>query len=647
MRKFSIFNLQFSKGQSLVEIILVMGLSAIILPALLTGLISSRQGKAQQAQRTQAIYLLNETVDAVRSVRERSWASFAVNGTFYPAISGSNWTLVPGSTISAGLMQQVTISDLNRNSDGSIATIGGTLDPSSKKVDISISWGQPYMSTVNASLYMTRYLDNNSFTQTSVADFNAGTRSGTTITDTAGGEITLGAGGHGNWCAPNLSIAALDLPKSGAANALTAIEGKAFVGTGNDSSGVSFANITINNTDPPTANIVGTFDGYKTNAVFGETDYAYLATDNNSKEVVIVDLTTNPYAEAGYFNAPLNADGNGVFVVGNTGFMTTDHFLYSFDLSSKSGSRPQLDSLPITLLGNLQKVYVVGNYAYIAVDGWAFKEFAIIDISNPSNIFEVGFADVNSAGGKEVYVNPSGNRAYLATSADAEKREFFIIDTSVKTGSRPTIGSYDTNGMNPKGVTVVAGNKAIVIGTGAEEYQVIDISQESIPARCGGLNVDSGIKGISSVLEQDGDAYSYIVTGDASAEFKIIEGGPGGQYASEGIFISGPFDAGYQTAFNRFDVSVNRPNDSDIQFQIAVAPAAGDSCNGADFNFVGPGATSSAFFTTSVTSGIQPFSFSVPTTINPGRCFKYKAFLSGVDSLSTPIFYDMTGNYSP
>jgi len=643
MNKFSVWQ----TGQSLIELILVMALSVIIFPALLTGIVSSRQGKAQQAQRTQAVYLLNETADAVRSIREKGWTAFAVNGTFHPEISGTSWVLATGSAVVNDFNQQVVIKDVNRDSAGAIVSSGGLLDPSSKKIDISISWNYPNTSTVNSTLFMMRYLENNSFTQTTVADFNTGTKSATTITNTAGGEVTLGAGGHGDWCAPNLSITALDLPKNGVANALTVIEGRAFVGTGDNSSGISFANISITNTNPPTANVVGTYDGYKTNAVFGETNYAYIATDNNSKEVEIVNLTTNPYTEAGYFNAPGNADGNGVFVVGNTGFMTTDHFLYSFDLSSKSGSRPQLDSLLVVLFGNLQKVYVVGNYAYVAVDGFAAKELSIIDISDPSHMHEVGTADVNSAGGKEVYVNFSGTRAYLATSVDAMKKEFFIIDVSSKNGSRPILGSYEAQGMSPKGVTVVTGNKAILVGTSAEEYQVIDISNESNPVRCGGLNIDSGIKGISSVLEQDGDAYSYIASGDINSEFKIIEGGPGGQYASTGTFISGPFDAGFQTAFNRFDVSVNRQNVSDIQFQIAVAPAVEDNCVGATYNFVGPNASSSAFFTTSVTSGIELFNFTVPTILNPGRCFKYKAFFSTTDPLSTAIFYDITVNYSP
>lgn len=639
-----ISNFKFQSGQSLIEIILAIALSAILLPALLTGLVSSRQGKAQQAQRTQAVYFLNETVDAVRSVREKGWATFAVNGTYHPVISGSSWAMSTGSATVNGLTQQVDIGDVYRATTGEIVTSGGSLDPSSKKVDISISWGQPYISTVSASLYITRYLDNNSFTQTSVADFDVGTKSGTTVTDISGGEVTLGAGGHGDWCAPgDYILAQLDLPKSGTANAISAYEGRAIAGTGENSSGVSLADVTITNTNPPVPTLTGTFDGYKTNNVFIDGNYAYLATDTNSKEVVIVNLTT--HAEVGYFDTPTNSDATSVFVTGTKGYVTAGLYLYMFDLSSQSGSRPQVGS-GYFFLGLATSVVVNGNYAYVSLASSPI-ELQIIDISNSQSFQNTGWADVNGTDGKRVFINSSATRAYLATSQDASKREFFIIDISQKTGARPTIGNYEANGMNPTSLSVVPGNRAILVGSGAEEYQVLNISNETNPTRCGGMQVDSGIRGVSGVIEQDGDVYSYIVTGDASAEFKIIEGGPGGQYASSGTFISGPFDAGYSTAFNRFDVSVNRPNVSDIQFQVAVAPAVSGNCSAAIFNFVGPDASTSAYFTTSVTSEIQTFNFAMPPSINPGRCFKYKAYFSTTDPLSTPIFYDMTGNYSP
>lgn len=640
-------------GQLLVEIILAIALSAIVLPALLVGLVSSREGKAQQSQRTEAVYLLNETVDAVRSIREKSWISVSTNGIFHPIINGSSWELASGTTIVNSFTQSVAISDVYRDSNGAIVASPGTLDPSSKKVDVSISWGQPYISTVSANLYITRYLDNSAFIQTSESDFNAGLTSGTDVTNTLGGEVTLGAG-QGDWCAPNLSIPALDLPGSGVANAIAAIEGKVFVGTGENASGLAFADVDISNTKPPVVSLGGIFNGHKTNGVFGEQNYGYIATDTNAKEIVIIDLNKivdGQYQEAGYFDAPSSDDGNSVFVSGNIGYMTSDDMLYSFDLSSKVGSRPILDSNGVDVGDEAYKVFVVGTYAYVAVDAPAY-ELQIVDVSDPSNLTVVGGLDidpgalVSGENGLDVFVNPSGTRAYLVTSTFPALQEFFIINITSK--SNPVIvGRYDTNGMDPKGLTVVSGNKAIVAGYGEEEYQVIDITNEAIPIKCGGLHVNTGINGIYSVIEEDGDAYSYLVTEDESSEFKVIEGGTGGVYASSGEFTSSIFDSLFSTSFNRFDASINRPNSSDIQFQVAVSEALNGSCDKASFTFVGPNATSSTFFTTSETSGIQVFNFSVPLSLNPGRCFKYKAYFSTSDPLSTSIFYDMTVNYSP
>src|SRR3990167_10443631 len=82
-------------GQSLVEILIAIGLTGILLPALLTGLVASREGKAQEGQRLQATAFIRESEEAVRSVREKGWTNISANGTFHPVISGSEWTLLP------------------------------------------------------------------------------------------------------------------------------------------------------------------------------------------------------------------------------------------------------------------------------------------------------------------------------------------------------------------------------------------------------------------------------------------------------------------------------------------------------------------------------------------------------------------------
>jgi len=645
------------KGQTLIELLLAIGLTAIILPAILTGLVASRSGKVQQALRLEAVALLKEAQEAVRNVREKDWNTFAVNGTFHPQISASSWILATGSATIDGFTRQVVISDVERDANGAIVLTGGTLDPSTKKVVTTISWTTPTPSFVTSTTYIAR-LDNITYTETLEAEFDAGTKTGVSITNTSGGEIVLSAGGGGDWCEPATpsALTSFDLPKSGVANAVSAIEGVVFAGTGNNASGVSFQKVNISNANPPVPSAGATFDGYKTNDTFGETNYAYLATDTNSKEIVIMDLnqysdppTNSKYLEVGSFDSSGPTDGNSVYAVGNVGYMTAGSTFYTFDLSSHTGSRSQKSSRSLAGTGN--KIVVLNNKAYIAVNS-ASTQLQIIDVSNPDSLPAPVNISVAGQGGRNISVNQTGTRAYLATAVSAAQKEFFLIDVdSTSATYKNTLGSYDTNGMDPKGVAVVTSNKAVVVGTSAEEYQVIDISDESSPSRCGGLDIDTGVNGVSSVLEQDGDAYSYIITGDANAELKIIPGGAGGgQYVSDGTFESQTIPIPMpvnETSFNRFEVSVNRPSLADIQFQVAVEQAIAGSCNGVTFNFVGPDGTSSTFFTTSVTSGIQTFDYSIPTAINPGQCFRYKEFLSTSDSSQSPIFYDITINYAP
>jgi len=323
MKKISL-KLKLQAGQSLVELVLVMALSAVILPALLTGFVSSRQGKVQQSQGTQAVYLLDQTIDSLRSIRERDWASFAVDGTYHTATLSGSWVLVSGSATVNGFTQQIVISDINRDLNGTIATSGGTLDPSSKKVNISITWNQPYISTVGASLYMTRYLSNNAFTQTTAAQFNSGILNSSQVTNTAGGEVILINNNKAKWCSPALSTATIDLPDgppvavSAVANTTTtSIPNNVFVAIApfaTTSGKLAYVAVTAN-TDPPVPTLKGTFtldpskysssgliptginltNSFRTNDVKYYTSpggklYALLATDLPDHEVVAVQI---------------------------------------------------------------------------------------------------------------------------------------------------------------------------------------------------------------------------------------------------------------------------------------------------------------------------------------------------------------------
>lgn len=651
------------KGQSLVELLMAIGILSVILPALTFGILASRDGKAQQAQRLQAVALLKETEEAVRVVRENGWISFAVNGTYHPEISGNTWVLASGSATVNGFSRAVTISDVYRNTSGAIVATGGAvLDPSTKKVDISIGWTLPYPTTLDSTVYLTRYLENAVYTETTQTQFNAGTQTGVTVQATTGsgladdGEIILGSGGHSNWCEPSLVENTLDLSGQGYASSITAIEGKIFAGTGENSSGLSFMAINVTDAYPPVPSQQNTFDGYKSNGVFGETNYGYITTDTNQREVVVINISGNPYSLSTFFDAPGNGSGDGIFVAGNTGYMTSGNKLYNFDLTNKNdpnNSRPLIDTDGVTLAGNGTDLYIVGNYAYLATDN-ASNELQIVDLSNPSNLTVIGQANTDSAAGVDVIVNPTGTRAYLATAGSATKHELFIINIEAKTGNRTIVGSYNTNyngvvgDMSPKGVTVVPGNRVILVGQNGEEYQVINTQTESSPVHCGGIEVNTSVHSVASVIEEsDGDAYSYIVTGDADEELKIIAGGPGGSYAAVGVFESATFDPGYQTANNRFQATFSQPSGTSLTFQVSMANAVGGVCPTTGYTYVGfDGLTTTQSSINSGESYTFPFNPVPPSYNNPGRCLRYKAYFTG-NGTSTPVLNDVSINYSP
>ncbi len=388
-------------GTTIVELLLAIGLSMIILPAILTGLIASREGKSQQKQRVQAITVLKETEEAVRNVREKGWTTFAVNGTYYPAISGSSWTLTSGTQTVNGFTRQVVISDVYRDSSGVISASGsGAIDPSSKKVDITVSWNQPYLSTIGSSLYVTRYLDNLIYTQTTVSDFTADTRTNVQITNTSGGEVMLANNTKAKWCSPAFAASYIDLPDgppvsvAATASATTSIPNDVFVATApyaTSSVKLAYVNVTAN-IDPPVSTLRGSFtldaskysapglvpsgigidNTFKTNKVkyyksSGGKTYALLAIDKPDKEVIAIQInngTSDAYQDPAnkiytywtFFNtkqyrgdnrstpnqdqAPFGYGAVSLAIQGNRGYTISGGYLYVFDLSNIDNKSP-------------------------------------------------------------------------------------------------------------------------------------------------------------------------------------------------------------------------------------------------------------------------------------------------------------------
>lgn len=189
------------RGQLMLELLLAIGLSALLLPILFVSLMSSRDNKFREAQQTQATTILKETEEAVRGVKNAGWAMLPESGTFYPVVQGSQWALVPGASSSGGFSRQVVISEVRRDPDsGAIVESGGFVDPSTKKVDITVSWTEPHSSSIDSSFYLTR--NDNMSRVGGLDDFLAGSHTQTQATSSAGGRLLLEYNTKGQWCSP-------------------------------------------------------------------------------------------------------------------------------------------------------------------------------------------------------------------------------------------------------------------------------------------------------------------------------------------------------------------------------------------------------------------------------------------------------------
>ena len=455
---------------------------------------------------------------------------------------------------------------------------------------------------------------------------------------------------------------------------------------------------------------------------------------------------------------PFGYGAKSIAVLGDTGYVTSGGYLYTFDLSNidtksanspldQIGCRIELDGYDCSPGTNLDKKYGAGQtgnpstwddtaapahsdcsdggntelyadnhiypiqvgankYVYVAVGAGTNPEFEIVNVTSMpdsgtspaissnscgrisggnSGWHVIGSLDFNPNSNTEeaansVYASTDGSRAYISSNGGIDANgdgipdsdQFYILNTTNK--SSPTFlstwasngsghqantassGFYNGTGANlqmypRRSLTVLNGERVVLVGkdaitdnNDAQEYQVLNNISEATPTFCGGLDYDPGFNDLTSVSEADGDNFVYMVANTQEKQLKIIQGGADSAiYVAAGVFESQTFDAGSDAMFNRFFVTTNIPSNTTISYQVSVEPAISGSCNGVVFNYVGPDGTSNTFFTA---NGNFPRDSDGTGYENPGRCMRYKVYMTSSTQTITPTLYDFNVNYS-
>lgn len=668
------------KGQMLLELLLAIGLSTLLIPILMLSLMSSRDGRAREKQQSGAVAVLKETEEAVRAVQKSGWNAIPAgsNNVYHPVVTVNSgppvtkiWTLSNGSELVNGFTREVYIRNVFRLADGKIDP-AGTLDPSTKKADIIISWSLPFYHELKSTLYLTRY-ENKFDSETTWTKFNSGIATTSAVASTSGSIIpddgqvqlntTSGRGG-GNWCDPGAYVVATynltnqGIPKSISATT-SATQDYAFTTTGGNASGHAIDGLLISHPTPtanpqvtnPTTNNEGKAYGIFVNNT-GSNVYTYV----NENHFTVRILDGNTLNAVGQYDN--GGTGSSIYINGTTGYTTVSKTLYVFDagppFKGVNTSQNQLGSKTIT--NTMNKVMVRGTHAYVTTSDTT-AQLQIFDVSNPG----VGIPNPtkinldNGQAGVDSYIDESEKYAYIVTNYIAGKSDYFIYDLQ---SSQIVAQGTTMNTITPTGIAVIPGDPVfvIIIGSGASGnlYQVYrfykpntinycNISILSLP------NVNT-VYGVSAVVQNNGNAYSYIITDNSSLEFQVIAGGTKGEYINSGTYVSRPFDMLADVAFNRFTATASQPASTTLKMQVATAtPQGSQTCITTPYTFVGPNGTTGDYynFNNGNISGLFPRSNISPSYTNPGQCFKYRLELNSSDSLKTPALYDMKVNYSP
>jgi hypothetical protein len=611
-------------GATIVEVLVAIALTGIFLPVLVTALVAANSAKATTIQQVQAQSLLREATDAVRSVREKGWSNVATDGTYYPAISGSTWSLNSGSQTINGFTRQLVISSVQRDAAGAIVSSGGTNDPSSKHVVVTVSWSTPRPSSISTDSYLTRWQTNTAWTQTTQADFNAGTFNNTSSTNTAGGEVTISGGGSGiSWASPT-QVGSLNISGNTDGNDVyvDTATNRAYV-----VNGATLSIINVSNPAAPT--LLGTYNpNLQLNGVYVVGNYAYLASSSDTAELTVVNVTT-PTAPtlAGSLNLGDTADATSVFVTGGYAYVgkvlsTTANINEFYVINVATPTAPTLSG-SMNLTGTVNSVFVVGNYAYLAT-AVTTAELTVVDVTTKTTPTSAGV--YNSAGtvaATDVFHGPT--YLYMTELTNSGGPEFFVLDTS-NPASVSLVGTYEA-GANVNGVSVYGNEAFLATSINTQGFTVLDLSTVSSPVFEGSSNTSTN----NDIFFANDTA--YVASTANSAELAILQGSAssGGQAAS-GTYESPSFDTGNNVGFNYLTFTTTLPVGTTITFQIAV------NNDNATWNYVGPDGTALSSYSAAN---------SIPLAKASGRYFRYKATLDTPNKSNLPVINDVTLNYSP
>ncbi|MCK9187170.1 MAG: hypothetical protein PHS16_01985 [Candidatus Colwellbacteria bacterium] len=143
-KRSSCFN---EKGQSLVEILIAVGISATLVGSVVSTYVVSLRSNANARLSAIGTQLAQETYDNVKALAEANWVdiySVTKGATYYLSLAGDTFDISSGTQVVEVDEVQYTrsfiVENVQRGIGGDIIEIGGSDDPSTQKITVTVTW---------------------------------------------------------------------------------------------------------------------------------------------------------------------------------------------------------------------------------------------------------------------------------------------------------------------------------------------------------------------------------------------------------------------------------------------------------------------------------------------------------------------------
>lgn len=555
-------------GLILVEVVIGIALLVIIGSAVVSLSLGSFFGTLRGEQHFAARMLAQESLEAVLAVKEADWHSLTPEDHGLTDQNGF-WELTNTPDTKAPFTRTIAIQQIN---------------PVLKEITVTVNWQALGVTNMLKSVTRLALWKNRYWLETLIADFSQGLRNSTVITNQNGGELQLEP--VENWANTEV-FARFDFDGSGDVKDLFIENNKLYaIITNNDSNQEGFSAFDISNISAgPLPKIGGIPLSTDTHGLVVKNGYAYITTSNNTEEVIVIRLSD--YKKVASINTQGSANGQGIFVIDTTLFVTTAKSgsaeFYTYDITNPE----QINQAPVStveLNASGNALWVNGNYAYIATSDDS-REFIVVRLNDGTtvNSFDLpGNADATSLFGE-------GQKIYIGTNANSNGSEFYAFLLPAPEGVITQTGSTEIG--NDVSDFYIAGQEAFVAthAGGNEELAVIDLSTFFIKNRIDILGSQT-----AETIALYG-AYLYVGSSSNTDTLQVIRNMSDNQvnppFAMLGTFTSDAHDTGsaatvYRTlyftqqggGFSRLQLRAG-----DTLFQLAAAPWVGQDGTAATF----------------------------------------------------------------